>query len=105
MGNVQEHNLKDIMSEEEYKNYMEAPKAKAKVKLTPKRAALILLNDWISNGGTSPWYKDTDEINDQLEDWGYNVTELRRTQIMEQVDKIIEPFRNRLEDSINKFNV
>lgn len=71
--------------------------------MTPKRAAQVLVYDWIISGGTSPWYMDEEEMSDRLRQYRYNVTEKRRDQIIEQVDKIIDPLKDKLADRIQEF--
>lgn len=70
--------------------------------LTPKRAAMLLMRDWML-GSPSPHWMECEEINNKLDGWNYKVTEKRREQIIEQFDKILEPLRQRLDDNVQKF--
>ncbi|MFD1175361.1 hypothetical protein ACFQ3W_03485 [Paenibacillus puldeungensis] len=77
---------------------------KAKIiKLTPKRAALILLADWLNGTQQSPWYMELDEMNYQLEQWNYKVTEKRRELIIHHVEKIVGPFRDKIANKVSRY--
>lgn len=71
--------------------------------LTPKRAALIIVRDWLHGSKMYPLGMDEDEMTYALDQYGYKVTEKRRELIIEQVIKIVEPFRDKVGDKISKF--
>lgn len=68
--------------------------------MTPRRAAMILTYDWIMTGGYSPHYMSTEDMNEKLDGWEYNVTEKRRIEIIEHADKLTEPLKKRLQNAI-----
>lgn len=68
--------------------------------MTPKRAAVVLVYEWFMTGCNKPHHMTIEDMNAKLDGWGYNVTEKRREKIIEQVDKIIAPMINRLQDKI-----
>lgn len=79
--------------------------AENEVKLTPKRAAQILIHDWLKGSTVSPWFMDAKEMTDKLSDHNYKVTELRQKQILEQAEKIVAPLKNKLASRIQDFAV
>lgn len=74
-----------------------------KTVLTPKRAAQLLVRDWLLRASSDPRIMYTDEMNMQLQGWGYNVTDKRREEIIRQVDLVLQPLMNKLDDDVQKF--
>ena len=68
-----------------------------KENMTPRRAAAILLNDYIGGVYARPWNRTPEELSVHLE---WNVTEKRYDEIMSQLNKLVEPFRERLQNII-----
>lgn len=71
-------------------------------RMTPKRAAQLIVYHWITCGGTSPWYMDAEEMTLVTEDSGYKVTEKRRDEIIRHVDKIMDPVKDRCAAALEK---
>lgn len=61
---------------------------------TPKRLAYFLIDQWF-NGGHSPWFLTISEIEGVLDEFGYKVTEKRRSEILFQVGSILKNISNR----------
>lgn len=76
-----------------------------KTKMTPKRAAQVLIYSWLTIGGTSPWWMDNEEMNEKLQDHGYKVTDKRRAEIIRHVESMTEPLRQRCMDSLEKVGI
>jgi hypothetical protein len=65
-------------------------------KYSPKRAAMILLDNWIAIGGNHPDWMDSEEMSSRLHDYGWKITEKRRDEILIHAEKILEPLKNRI---------
>ncbi|MGM1023516.1 MAG: hypothetical protein ACQEXV_24020 [Bacillota bacterium] len=76
-----------------------------KTRITPKRAAQLIIYRWITCGGTSPWWMDCDEMTLLTEDYGYKVTEKRREEIIRHVDAMTEPLRLRCVNNLGKAGI
>jgi len=66
-------------------------------KYTPKQSAVILTNDWLFEGQEDPRNMDVDDMSEALD---MKITEARRTKIVDQVDKLLNPVRKRIEKNL-----
>lgn len=70
--------------------------------MTPKRAAQVLVYDWLTMGTGSPIWMDAEEMTDRLSTHGYKVTAKRREEVVRHVKAIIEPVRERMGVALEK---
>lgn len=71
-------------------------------KYSPKRAAMVILDAWLSSGSRSPWFMDTDDMMEACHQYGWKITEKRREAIIVHVDKIIGPLKERIAGFIER---
>ncbi|MNW32235.1 hypothetical protein D3C74_91750 [compost metagenome] len=70
--------------------------------MTAKRAANIIVYNWLTGGGTSPWWLTSEDMNFYMANYGYKVTDKRRDEILVHAAKIIDPVRMKLSESLQK---
>lgn len=67
------------------------------MKYTAKRAAMVILEEWLAGGtSVSPWFMTRIDMEHVCREFGCVITEKRRTHILEQVDKIVNPLKKRV---------
>lgn len=74
-----------------------------KSELTPKRAAELLVYEWLNGMIDHPVTLDAEDMTRFLLQYEYNVTNRRREQILEKVEDLISPLREKLAGSIQRF--
>lgn len=71
--------------------------------MTPRKVAFILLDNWL-NLCMNPYFMTHDQMSEILEEWGYKVTDRRREQIIEHIEKMLKPLRERVREQVENMD-
>lgn len=69
---------------------------------TPKKAAMVLLDSWLSSLSGDPAFMDNDLMTEQLKEYGWRVTDKRHEDIKAAIAAIIAPLKDRVAKYIEK---
>jgi len=63
---------------------------------------MVIINSWLLTSGPNPYKATNEELQQVVSSYGWKITNKRREGILGQIDKILQPLKNRVTNFIEK---